>query len=359
METVAESITKFRVGEITGALGDSITVLPLIVALGLLTPASLPHVLIGFAVFQIVWGLYYGTPLSVEPMKALVGLAIAGALTYGEVVAAGLLAGVILLGAGRMGVLSKLAAVIGEPVIRGVQFSVALLLVVAGLEVAIGEPIVAGVGIVLALLIAFVSPQAVALGVLAFGTIWAITLAGIPTPSIPVLTLFPAGGPAFTVGALEGLIAQLAMTIGNAAVATSLLLSDLYNTDSSPDALAESMGIMNISAVPFGAVPMCHGSGGLAGKFAFGAQTGMANLYAGVLYAALALFAGILFAFPMAILGVLLLVVAWSLGKVALENTDHRLIILGMGGLAIISNIGLAFVVGAIWWYVSQRMKLF
>ena len=58
-------------GEFTGAIGDSITVLPLVAAVGALTPASLPHVLTGFAVFQVVWGAVYGVPLSVEPMKAL------------------------------------------------------------------------------------------------------------------------------------------------------------------------------------------------------------------------------------------------------------------------------------------------
>ena len=39
------------VGEFTGAIGDSITVLPLVVALGLLTPASLPKAFAGFAAF--------------------------------------------------------------------------------------------------------------------------------------------------------------------------------------------------------------------------------------------------------------------------------------------------------------------
>jgi len=48
---------RFDVGELTGAIGDSITVLPIVVALALLTPLSLPHALVGFGVFQVVWGL--------------------------------------------------------------------------------------------------------------------------------------------------------------------------------------------------------------------------------------------------------------------------------------------------------------
>ena len=47
------------VGEVTGAIGDSITVLPLVVALNPLTSTSLPHVLLRFAAFQVVWGVAY------------------------------------------------------------------------------------------------------------------------------------------------------------------------------------------------------------------------------------------------------------------------------------------------------------
>ena len=61
---------RFDLGEFTGAPGDSVTVLPIVVALGTLTEASLAHVLLGVAVFQAVWGLRYGLPMSVEPVKA-------------------------------------------------------------------------------------------------------------------------------------------------------------------------------------------------------------------------------------------------------------------------------------------------
>jgi len=55
--------------EVTGAIGDSITVLPLVVAISALADLSLAIVLGWFGVFQILWGLYYGAPMSVEPMK--------------------------------------------------------------------------------------------------------------------------------------------------------------------------------------------------------------------------------------------------------------------------------------------------
>ena len=344
---------ELHAGEVTGAIGDSITVLPLVVALGLLTPASLPHLLVGFAVFQVVWGVAYGVPLSVEPMKALAGLAIAGALSYGEIVAAGLLAGALLLVAGRRGWLASIETLVGEPVVRGIQFAVACLLVVAAVDPVAGAPAVAVAGVAIAAVVAVVSRRAVALVLLAVGGLWAVTVGGVPQPSLPALSVFPTGGPSISVGAAEGLIAQLAMTVGNAALATSLLLSDLYDTDVSADRLAESMGVMNLAAVPLGALPMCHGSGGLAGKHAFGARTGTANIVAGCLYLGLALVAGLLFAFPMALLGVLLVVVAASLARVAFTSTDRPLAVAAIGGVAVLTNVGAAFVAGIVWWHVQ------
>jgi len=346
---------KLGVGELTGAIEDSITVLPLVVALGVVTPASLPQIFAGFAVFQVVWGAVYGVPLSVEPMKGLAGLAVAGAIGYGALVTAGLLAGVVLLAAGCLGLLSRVAAVVGEPVVRGVQFAVACLLVVAAADLVVAAPGIAAAGVVLAAGVAAVSRRAVAAVVLAAGGLWALAAAGAPAPSVPTLVAFPAGGPSLSAGVLEGTVAQLAMTVGNAAVATSLLLSDLYDADVSPDRLAESMGVMNLLGVPFGALPMCHGSGGLAGKHAFGARTATANAVAGGLYAVLAVASGLFEAFPMALLGVLLVVVAASLARVALASTDRPPFVVAVGVLAVATNVGVAFLAGAVWWLARTR----
>ena len=92
--------------EVTGAVGDSLTVLPIVVALALVTDISLAHVLIAFGIFQIVWGVVYGLPISVEPMKALAALAIAGAITYAELALAGIILGVVLLTIGLTDTLS-------------------------------------------------------------------------------------------------------------------------------------------------------------------------------------------------------------------------------------------------------------
>jgi len=355
--TVRERGVEFSVGELTGAVGDSVTVLPLVIALGALTDASLGHVLLGFGAFQVVWGLRYGLPVSVEPMKALVGLAVAGTLTYGELVAAGLLAGGVLLLAGYAGLVGRIRSAVGSPVVRGVQFGVALLLARAGLDLAAADPVVAAGGLGVALLAALADRRLAALAVLAAGTAVALRV-GTPTVSVPSLSVLPAGGPVLTRGALSGLAAQLAMTVGNAAVATSLLIDDLYGADVSADDLARSMGATNLLAVPLGGSPMCHGSGGLAGKHAFGARTGGANVLLGVGYAGAALVAGLWTGFPTAALGVLLLVVAAGLGRVALREVagTDRALALGVGALSLLASVGVAFVAGAGAWWLLDRL---
>jgi len=352
------SSVEFSTREVTGALGDSITVLPLLVALGATTSVSLPHVLVGFGLFQLVWGIHYGMPLSVEPMKALVGLAIVGSLSYPELAAAGVLAGVVLLIVGQLGLVGRLQQVVGEPVVRGVQFAVALLLLEAAVDLSVGDPTiaVAAVFLVAALTVVGYGRSSV-LVVLGIGGVVAVTVAGMPTPRVPELAVFPAGTPTMTVGALEGTLAQLGMTIGNAAIATALLCGDLYDRDISVDSLSTSMGVTCLAAIPIGGIPMCHGSGGLAGKYAFGARTAGANVILGVGYLALALVAtgALLAAFPMAILGALLAVVALELGRAAFAPLSQRRAIalaVGVGVVSLLSNVGIAFVLGAVVWYL-------
>ncbi|SEO92660.1 Molybdate transporter of MFS superfamily protein [Halogranum amylolyticum] len=339
---------QFSVDELTGALGDSVTVLPLVVALGALTPVSLPHVLLLFGVFQIVWGVVYGLPLSVEPMKALVGLTVAGAISYPELAAAGLLAGGVLLLTGTIGVLSRIERYVGTPVVRGVQLAVALLLAQAGLELGVGDPALAVLALLLTLAVAALGyRRSATLVVLGVGVVLAAVSAGIPAPSLPSPTLFPAGAPRLSTAAVEASLGQLAMTVGNAAVATSLLCADLFDTDVESDDLATSMGSMSLLSVPLGGLPMCHGSGGLAGKYAFGARTGGANLILGALYLLAALVAGLVTAFPLAVLGVLLVVVAVQLARSATETTSLPLTVaVGLTGLLV--NVGVAFVGGVV-----------
>ncbi|RRJ33771.1 putative sulfate/molybdate transporter [Halocatena pleomorpha] len=337
----------FGSNEITGAIGDSITVLPIVVALGLVTDVSVPHVLVAFGVFQIIWGIRYGLPVSVEPMKALAALAIAGTLTYAELATAGVILGVVLLVIGLGGVLAAAERWIGTPVVRGVQFAVGLLLVETGLHLASDRWVLAGVGaLIVVVLICAGSKNVSALAVLTVGITIAIVTAGLPAPHWPGPPPTP-----FTTGitwtTADGVVAQLAMTIGNAALASSLLIADRFGEDVTPDELSTSMGMTNLVAIPVGGIPMCHGCDGIAGKHAFGARTGGANVVVGLFYLGIALFttAPLLRAFPVAMLGVLLVIIGASLATSVLRSSN-RLLSAGIGVVAILVGLGVAFAVG-------------
>jgi hypothetical protein len=349
--------------EVTGAIGDTVTVLPIIVALAALTPISLPHTLLAFGVFQVVWGLWYGVPMSVEPMKALAALAIAGTLGYTEFLAAGLVSGVALLALGIGGGLARIGHLIGRPVVRGVQLAVAFVLAETALGLAVSDLGFAAVGIAVAVA-AFAVGRAnvAALCVLGAGVAITISLAGFPALSVPGVPRVPLGEVARvpTTRVAEGALAQLAMTVGNAAVATSLLVSEFFDQDVPADDLATSMGGMTLLSLPLGGVPMCHGSGGLAGKYAFGARTAGANLVLGVLYGLAALVAGGGFfaSFPIATLGVVLGLVAIELGKAALRS-DSVTLTAAIGVVGLLANVGVAFLLGiagyrAIEWLRSE-----
>lgn len=70
---------------------------------------------------------------------------------------------------------------------------------------------------------------------------------------------------------------------------------------------------MNLVAPLFGGLPVCHGSGGMAGHYAFGARTGGSVVIYGLLFISVGVLAGsdtggIIQAFPLPVLGVMLLV---------------------------------------------------
>jgi hypothetical protein len=348
--------------EVTGAIGDSVTVLPRVVAIGVLTELSLAVIFVWFGVFQIVWGLYYGAPISVEPMKALAALLLAGSVTTGEFLLAGLLLGVVLLVIGSTDTIGRLEQYIGSPVVRGIQFGVALLLLQTGLELGSGNLQLTGLAAVIAVgCIALGYWNLSALLVLLAGGGVAVATGGVPELTLPSTDgLFLITTSSLTVPTIEATVTQLALTVGNAALAASVLLSDYFDRDVSPDDLATSMGVMNLLTVPLGAIPMCHGSGGIAGKYAFGARTAGANIVLGIVYVAIALgAAGLMAVYPVSILGVILVLIALELAKTSLAQAEVYPLVVGIGLLGVIVNLGVAFVAGiGAFLYLDRRGRL-
>jgi MFS superfamily sulfate permease-like transporter len=85
---------------------------------------------------------------------------------------------------------------------------------------------------------------------------------------------------------------QLPLTLTNAVIVTASLSRDFFPGQAgraSERNLALSSGIANLLLAPFGAMPMCHGAGGLQAQYRFGARTGLAPILFGAVLLILAL----------------------------------------------------------------------
>jgi len=100
---------------------------------------------------------------------------------------------------------------------------------------------------------------------------------------------------------------------------------------------------------------MCHGAGGLAGQYYFGARTGGTNIIEGIVELSLGLFfaasvAGLFSAFPKPIIGVMLLLVGFELIKFArdVQGKSNILTLVVTVVLSLASNMAIGFVGGII-----------
>jgi len=87
-------------------------------------------------------------------------------------------------------------------------------------------------------------------------------------------------------------VPQLSLTLTNAAIVTASLARELFPATGSianERNLAISSGLADILLCPFGAMPMCHGGGGLQEQYRFGARTGLAPIILGAAILVLAI----------------------------------------------------------------------
>ena len=80
-------------------------------------------------------------------------------------------------------------------------------------------------------------------------------------------------------------IPQVPLSIGNSVLATKQLTEDYFPENSaSVHKIGLTYSLMNIVSPFFSGIPVCHGSGGLAGHYTFGARTGGSNIMIGIVF---------------------------------------------------------------------------
>ncbi|MHA7927383.1 MAG: molybdate transporter family protein [Marinobacter sp.] len=319
------SVQKHLVRDAGGALGDLGTLIPLgLGAIGLAGLAPVP-VLLGFAVFYIATGLYYRLPVPVQPMKAVAALLLTTQVTSQSLVASGVLIGAILLVLGLTGWINSAARLIPRSVLSGLQLGLGLMLASMSLglmatSLPVGIVTLALLGITLKLLPKWPAALIGLAGAVAIGSLLGAPGLMLPLADSVVLSLpeFP-GIDDWQQAVSTLVLPQLALTLTNAIVLTALVVGDYFGEQShrvTPARLSVSTGLANLFLVPFGALPMCHGAGGVAAHHRFGARTGMAPALLGTGLLLVAFVPGglsMIAAIPMAGLGALLFVAAAEL----------------------------------------------
>jgi len=387
--------------EIAGSLGDLGTLLPLAIGMILINGLSPTGLFLSIGIYYILSGIYYGITVPVQPMKVIGAYAIATAMTQSQVLASAALMGVILLIIGGTNAITLIGRYIPKPVVRGVQLSTGILLMAQGIKFMIGtskfqavrnlaEPYLTvqhmgpvSIGIVIGIVGGFLTllllenrklpaGLVVILGGLFLGLVLG-THEGFDKLKIGIYLpeLLPFGFPAsadFTFAFFALVLPQVPMTIGNAVVANADLSQEYFGEDSKKvtyRSLTISMGLANLMAFVLGGMPLCHGAGGLAAHYRFGARTAGSNIFIGSLFLALALFLGahalsVVYLLPMAILGVLLVFAGGQLSLTILDLQSRKdlFVSLLILGITLASNLAVGFMVGIVVAYVFRSERL-
>jgi len=393
---------RFDRQELAGSLGDLGTLLPLAIGLLLVNGLDATGLLLTTGLFYILAGLYFGVTVPAEPMKVIAAYAIASSIAPAEITAAALWMAVLLLALGLTGGMTLVRRIVPFSAVRGVQLAAGVLLLNQGIAFMLGktalqasrgsaEPFLAIgslgpvpgallLGLLAVVIILFLLDNRrapAALVVVALGAVAGLWfggwrgLAGFQL-GLHLPRLLPFGWPSpatFAVALTALALPQLPMTIGNAVVAQADLTREYFGEDAgrrgSTRALAISMGLANLAAALVGGMPLCHGAGGLAAHYRFGARTAGANLMIGGALVLLAVLVGdlalrLLTLIPFAVLGALLCFAGAQLALTIGDVRERRDLTVAVAMLAItlVTNLAVGFGAGIALAYFFQLSRL-
>ncbi|MFI5311895.1 MAG: putative sulfate/molybdate transporter [Gemmatimonadales bacterium] len=316
---------RFDRNEVSGAFGDFGTSLPLIVGMIAAARLDATSVLVAFGALQVATGLVYRMPMPVQPLKAVAAIVIAQKVGGDIVYGGGLAIGVLMLALAATGLLDWLARIVPHVVVRGIQCGLGLQL--GRIAVADYVPSMGTSGFVLAALsfvivVALIGNRRLppAPLVLALGAAFALTVGGAGASALAAIGMHipsvhvPATS-AIWQGFLLLAIPQIPLSLGNSVLATRQVAADLF--PGRPPLAIRRIGLtyaaMNIVSPFVSGIPVCHGSGGMAGHYAFGGRTGGSVIIAGGALLTVGVLLGgsvgeVALLFPKPMLGVLLLV---------------------------------------------------
>ena len=347
-----KSRLRFSLKEFSGSLGDLGLFIPLVVAVTQFSGMNLGVILIAAGLMNIATGYLFRQPIPVQPMKAIAAVAITDSLAQGSIMAAGMGMAIILFALSLSGGIELIRRYIPDSLVRGIQLGVGVKLAIKGGQwitelPSIGLNSMLTALIVSALLLLFIVKK---IPGLLFIFIAGFLLVYLEKPLLfsdlefampPFILIWPSAMD-WQTGILQGTLPQLPLTLLNSVIAVCALSADYFPQQGiKPRQMAASVAMMNFICVPFGAIPMCHGAGGLAAQYSFGARTGGSVIMLGTMKLLMGLVIGgflvqVLSAYPYAILAPMLIFAGIELAKsFLLLNTKADF------AIAIITAIGI------------------
>ncbi|KAI4128071.1 MAG: hypothetical protein LQ347_004329 [Umbilicaria vellea] len=326
--------------EISGAMGDLGTLLPILIALAMNGSISLSTTLVFSGLYNIITGFVFGVPLPVQPMKAIAAVVLSEPVrnqwSQAQTAAAGLFVGAVIGFFSLTGILEWFTRRIPVPVIKGIQVGAGLSLILSA-----GSSMLSKLSwyelnshfdslwwalFAFLFLLCTLHYQKMPFALIStvLGIVGCLSqmstrlnfqlwrpLGFVPSPSD------------FQRGAFSAGLGQLPLTTLNSIIAVTHLSADLLPARKAPSAtsLGLSVATMNLVGCWFGCMPVCHGSGGLAGQYRFGARSGASIIFLGMIKLFLGLFVGdtliyLIKEFPLSLLGVMVFAAGLELAKV-------------------------------------------
>lgn len=308
--------------EFSGAFGDIGTDLPLIVGMLLATNLEVSTTLVVFGILQILTAFTYGLPMPVQPLKAVAMIVITQKISASVIFGGGLAIGVLMLTLTVTGLLTWLNRIIPKTVIRGIQLGLGLQLSLLAVKEYIPSDayvgyIFAAAGFIVGIVLIGNRKYPPAIFILLLGLLYIalfkLDMVSRIAPSLPKFSLPSLSFSDVLTGLVVLALPQIPLSLGNSVFATNQLVKDYFPEKKvTVSKIGATYSFMNIASSFLGGIPVCHGSGGIAGHYTFGGRTGGSTLIYGLFFIILGIaFSGdsasVLLVFPKPILGVILL----------------------------------------------------